>query len=1278
MASKRVEGITIKIEADATPLNKAIKSVNQSISKTQSGLRDINKLLKMDPRSTELLTQKQKALSDAINQTKDKLSTLKDAAEKANDALKSGEMKQEQYDALQREIIETEQNLKQLEQQARQSASVLGTQFQESGRKIQEVGEKIGALGDRIAAAGSSLTMKVTAPIVAAAGVAVAKFADVDKTMVLTNQTMGNTTEQAEMLNAAMEEAAANSTFGMNDAANATLNFARAGLSAEQAASALAPAMNLAAGEGGDLGTVSAGLVATINGFQDSFENASQYADIFAAACNNSALDVNTLSDSMSVAAPVFKAAGYSVEDAALYMGVMANNGIDANTAANALKTGMAKLAKPAKEGAEALDALGVELFNADGSMKDSLTVQKLLHDSFATLSEQEQIAAASAIFGKNQMSNWLALINTAPGDVDDLSSSLEDCAGTTHDMADAMMGGFGGSIEKLKSSLDVLMTSLGKLVAKYLTPLIEKIQKWIDKFQDLSDEEKDQIVRIAGIVAAIGPALLIVGKVISAIGKVVNGFGTMVTTIGKVMTAIKGMSAAMAAANIVLVAAAAAAAALIAAHIKHRQEVERTIEETTKLTDEQNELIDSAKASAEAFDEQTESMKRMIAEVDSQYISEQHLIDELNGIVDANGRVKQGYEERAQVIAGQLAESFGVEISYQDGVIQKYDEVMAKIDEVILKKKAEMLQTQMAAQVSEAQINQSKYWNEYATALDELRGESDQLEAAQRELTDAVATLNQYEADGYESNSMLSGVYREQKQHVLDLKETVDKQSESVKAMEQAVADAEDAYYQSQSTIRNYDDLLKAMESGSIPQIEQAVENMSNNLMRSGEASTDTLKRQAEEANTAYQQMLDAAENGNAQISDKALQDAADFAARAQKEFDKATEMAKGQGENFTTGYADGMDYQAAYAKAEECADQSVKAVQTRLDSHSPSEVMKGIGNDFVEGLALGIEERTDRLIEVSEKVKEALLSAFNGDQMQMGAKAGATATSGMAGKGGKGGGAGNNQQAGFFSTLLPQFDTMLTMFEEKILALQEQITTWLNEFTTLETTWFDETWFVNIEAQCQQVEDKLTEHVENLKTLQTDTWTEAQTATDTNFGLLYSTTETKLDEIYNKFDEVMTKLKTDAVTWGEDVVQGLIDGIDNMMPTLQAKCEAIAAMIASYIHFSLPDKGPLSDMDESMPDMINMMVKGIDQNMPKLAAANARIAQALAPDMSGVANMSKSTNSMNNRLDVLTDVVARYLPLAAKDRQVVLYPNKLVGALAPGMNRALGGMMA
>ena len=608
----RVKGLTIVLGADTSELVSAIHSVNTAISKTQTNLRDINKALKLDPGNVSLLKDKQNELATAIDQAKQKLEAEKEAMERLE---ASGVDKTSQeFRDLKVQIDLDESALKQLEKQMKDFGTVGGQVIAEMGRKMQEVGDKIKAVGDKISSVGQSLTTTVTLPIVAAGTAAVTSFAEVDKTMTLANQTMGNTAEQASLLNRAMEEAASNSTFGMNDAAQASLNFARAGLKAEQAAAAMAPAMNLAAGESGDLNVVSAGLVATINGFGDTFEQAEHYADVFAAACNNSALDVDGLSESMSVAAPIFRTAGKDVEDAALYLGVMANAGIEANVAANSLKTGMARLAQPTKQAKEAMEQYGIamsDIWNEDGSMKDSVEIQKNLHRAFADLSEQEQMAAAGAIFGKNQMSSWLALINTAPEEVDALSESIKNSTGTTQEMADAMMSGFGGSIEKLKSSLDVLVTSLGSIIAEYLTPVIEKIQGVIDMFMAMDEETKKQIVTIAGIVAAIGPVLLVGGKIISGIGTIVSAMGTVATFIGgTLIPAITAISAPV----LVVVAAVAALAAGFVYLYKTNEDFRNKVNELVSgIKENFGQMIETIKP---ALDELFTTIKTVVGEL--------------------------------------------------------------------------------------------------------------------------------------------------------------------------------------------------------------------------------------------------------------------------------------------------------------------------------------------------------------------------------------------------------------------------------------------------------------------------------------------------------------------------------------------------------------------------------------------------------------------------------------------------------------------------------------
>ena len=148
MAS-RIKGITVEIGGDTTKLTDALRNVNNEVYNTQAQLKDVEKLLKLDPSNTELLAQKQRLLNEEVQATKDKMEALKEAGERANEALKAETITKDQYDALQREIIETQRALEELETQAAQSAvalqkiSVTGTKFQEAGGKMEGVGKSL-------------------------------------------------------------------------------------------------------------------------------------------------------------------------------------------------------------------------------------------------------------------------------------------------------------------------------------------------------------------------------------------------------------------------------------------------------------------------------------------------------------------------------------------------------------------------------------------------------------------------------------------------------------------------------------------------------------------------------------------------------------------------------------------------------------------------------------------------------------------------------------------------------------------------------------------------------------------------------------------------------------------------------------------------------------------------------------------------------------------------------------------------------------------------------
>ena len=360
------------------------KTLDSEMKKLESTFDKDTSVKEKNEKKTELLTKQQELLKKRVEECR---KGVEQATQKYGENSETTQKWQQALNNAETELNQVNAQLK----------DTSGINAWKAG--LDEMAGKLQTIGDGMKNAGRTMSTFVTAPLVALGTKGAMSFAEVDKTMQLVESTMGDAKWATADLGAAMETAAANSVYGMSDAATATLNFARAGLDAAQAADALAPAMNLAAGEGGNLDTVSAGLVATINGFQGSFADTAHYADVFANACNNSALDVDSLADSMAIAAPVFAAAGYNGEDAAMMIGVMANNGIAANEAATALKTGFSKLIKPASDdAAAAMERLGISVTKTDGSLKDMVTIQSELHSSFATLSEAQQIEAASTI----------------------------------------------------------------------------------------------------------------------------------------------------------------------------------------------------------------------------------------------------------------------------------------------------------------------------------------------------------------------------------------------------------------------------------------------------------------------------------------------------------------------------------------------------------------------------------------------------------------------------------------------------------------------------------------------------------------------------------------------------------------------------------------------------------------------------------------------------------------------------------------------------------------
>lgn len=530
MAS-RIKGITVEIGGDTAGLEKALKGVNSSIKTTQSALKDVERLLKLDPTNTELLTQKQKLLKDAIASTSEKLETLKEAQKQAKEQLERGELGQDKYDALQREIVETEQELKRLQEQAATTSVTL--------EKIAAAGDKFEKAGDSITNAGRQIS--VASAAVTGLGVAAVKTAaDFDSAMANVAAISGATGDDLQALRDKAREMGEKTKFSASEAADAMSYMAMAGWKTGDMLSGIEGIMNLAAASGEDLATTSDIVTDALTAFGLTAEDSAHFADILAAASSNANTNVSMMGETFKYCAPVAGALGYSAEDVAEAIGLMGNAGIKSTQAGTALRTMMTKLQGELKLSGEALGEVTIQTANADGSMCELSDILADCRTAFSKMSESEAAAAAETLVGKNAMSGFLALMNSAPGDIDKLRNAIENCDGSAEDMAAIMQDNLNGQLTILKSQLEELAISFGEMLMPVIRKVVTAVQGFVDKLNNMDEAQRKTIITIGLVIAALGPFLVILGTVISTVGKSMKAYASAAKGIKKLMVAVK------------------------------------------------------------------------------------------------------------------------------------------------------------------------------------------------------------------------------------------------------------------------------------------------------------------------------------------------------------------------------------------------------------------------------------------------------------------------------------------------------------------------------------------------------------------------------------------------------------------------------------------------------------------------------------------------------------------------------------------------------------------
>lgn len=299
------------------------------------------------------------------------------------------------------------------------------------------------------------------------------------------------------------KEMGATTKFSATESSQALNYMAMAGWDAQAMYDGLAGIMTLAAASGEDLATTSDIVTDALTAFGMQASESGHFADVLAQVSASANTNVGLLGETFKYVAPLCGTMGYSAEDASIAIGLMANSGIKGSQAGTALKTAIANMAAPTKAMAAQMAALGIEITNSDGSSKSLMEVMQNLRTSFDGLSESEQAAAASTIFGKESMSGMLAVINASDEDFAKLTESIYNCDGAAEQMAATMQDNLQGQVTILKSGVEGLGIAVYEKLQEPLKNLAVKGQEYIGQLTDAFNSGG-----FSGLVSEIGNVL--------------------------------------------------------------------------------------------------------------------------------------------------------------------------------------------------------------------------------------------------------------------------------------------------------------------------------------------------------------------------------------------------------------------------------------------------------------------------------------------------------------------------------------------------------------------------------------------------------------------------------------------------------------------------------------------------------------------------------------------------------------------------------------------------
>lgn len=515
----RIKGITIEIDGDTKGLSQALKGVNKDIKSTQTQLKDVEKLLKLDPHNVTLLGQKMKLLQTEIGQTKDKLSQLKSVSDEMEKGLKNGTVTADQYDAWQREIIETENNLKSLEEQLKKVPTASEAMIAKVSDDMDKLGQKVSSVGDKISGIGDAL-MPVSATITAIGGASIKAWQEVDTSLDTIVAKTGATGEQLEEMKDIVNDIAVTipSDFETISASVAEVS-TRFGASGQQLEDLSTLFIEFAKLNNTDVAGSIDNVSAMMNAWGIDVSQTEQVLNTLNAVGQQTGVNATELASILQSNALSFKEMGYNVAEASLLMGQMQQQGVDASVGVTALRKAMAK----------AID---------DGtSLNEVIAEWEALMSSSA--SEAEKLEATEALFGSKAFAQLYNAIKEGNISFTDMNANMSDFSGNLEKTFEATLDPI-DEFTTTMNELKILGAEIGEEVLPVLVDVLRDLKPILDDIKDawesMSDDEQKKLIENLGKIALLAPALSTAGRVIGGVGSGISGLakaGKMLSGLG-------------------------------------------------------------------------------------------------------------------------------------------------------------------------------------------------------------------------------------------------------------------------------------------------------------------------------------------------------------------------------------------------------------------------------------------------------------------------------------------------------------------------------------------------------------------------------------------------------------------------------------------------------------------------------------------------------------------------------------------------------------------------